>query len=595
MLNNIKSLENKDYTELRGRLISLFNTVIEDNRKINLSDVDNLRKTAIAIKAFDLVSFSMSLFAYINYKLNKLSYYKTLAILNDAKYLAMSSASYPAQKINNFFTGLIEFEEGNFDVSLELINRALNIIVSDDFDFDFNEKISGFQDKIKKLHQKKIISSEKPSFIPEHHNEDPLIALLKVGRTIALETNLDNLLTIIAQEIKLALDADRCTVFLLDEEKKELWSKVALGMNTKEIRFDSSLGLAGHVATTGETVNIKEAYKDKRFNKEIDKKSGYITKSILCMPIRNLSHQIVGVFQVLNKKDGYFTEKDEDLLIAIGSSAGIALENATLFNKQKQFIEEQKLLLSSFVDTLSASIDARDKITSGHSKRVTMYTMLICDRLNFDDKQKEVIRQASLLHDIGKIGIRDSVLQKEGKLTDDEYKHIQEHVKITYDILSRIYFSKEYEDIARIAASHHEKFDGSGYYRKLAGNNIPLGGRILAVSDVFDAITSKRHYRSKMPIEKAIDILIKDSGTHFDSRMVDTFLSIETDKIINVMITDNKKLEDNDKIVLSNYNLLNLYNLIVNHQIREHTSEEDRFISTFLKYYNDNVEENNDE
>ena len=130
------------------------------------------------------------------------------------------------------------------------------------------------------------------------------------------------------------------------------------------------------------------------------------------MPIRNMSHQIVGVFQVLNKKDGYFTEKDEDLLIAIGSSAGIALENATLFNKQKQFIENQKMLLSSFVDTLSASIDARDKITSGHSKRVTMYTMLICDRLNFDDKQKEVIRQASLLHDIGKIGIRDSVLQK---------------------------------------------------------------------------------------------------------------------------------------------------------------------------------------
>ena len=416
MLNNTKSIENKDYAELKENLVSLFNIVIEDNKKINIADVDNLRKMSIAIKAFDLVSFSMSIFAYVNYKLNKLNYYKTLAILNDAKYLAVSSASYPAQKINNFFTGLIEFEEGNFDVSLELINRALNIIVSDEY--DFNEKISEIEDKIKKLQQKKIISSEKPSFIPKHHGEDPLIALLKVGRTIALETNLDNLLTIIAQEIKLALDADRCTVFLLDEEKNELWSKVALGMNTKEIRFDSSLGLAGHVATTGETVNIKEAYKDKRFNKEIDKKSGYVTKSILCMPIRNMSHQIVGVFQVLNKKDGYFTEKDEDLLIAIGSSAGIALENATLFNKQKQFIEEQKLLLSSFVDTLSASIDARDKITSGHSKRVTMYTMLICDKLNFDDKQKEVIRQASLLHDIGKIGIRDSVLQKEGKLTD---------------------------------------------------------------------------------------------------------------------------------------------------------------------------------
>ena len=96
------------------------------------------------------------------------------------------------------------------------------------------------------------------------------------------------------------------------------------------------------------------------------------------MPIRNLSHQIVGVFQVLNKFNGDFTQKDEDLLIAIGSSAGIALENAHLFSKQKKLIEEQKKLFSSFINTLSVSIDARDKITSGHSKRVTLYANLIC-------------------------------------------------------------------------------------------------------------------------------------------------------------------------------------------------------------------------
>lgn len=584
MLNNTLDIKNKDYAEIKDSLISLFNKIIEDTKKVNFSDIDEIRKTSIAIKAFDLVSFSMSLFAYCNYKMRKLSYYKTLVILNDAKYLALSSSSYLAQKINTFFMGLIEFEEGNYDVSIELIHRALNISVEE---YDFDEKISDIEEKIKKLNQKKIISEEKPSFMPKQTGEDPLIALLKVGRSIALETNLDNLLTIVAQEIKLALDADRCTVFLLDEEKQELWSKVALGMNTKEIRFNVNLGLAGHVATTGETVNIKEAYKDARFNKEIDKKSGYVTKSILCMPIRNMSHQIVGVFQVLNKKDGYFTEKDEDLLIAIGSSAGIALENATLFNKQKQFIEEQKLLLSSFVDTLSASIDARDKITSGHSKRVTMYTMLICDKLNFDEKQKEVIRQASLLHDIGKIGIRDSVLQKEGKLTDEEYKHIQQHAKITYDILSKISFSKEYENVAKIAASHHEKYDGSGYFLKLKGDNIPLGGRILAVSDVFDAITSKRHYRSKMPIEKAIGILIKDSDTHFDKKMTDMFLSIEADKIINVMITDSKTLNENDKAILSKYTLYDIYALMTEHNEREHTLEEDRFVSTFLKYYND--------
>ncbi len=584
MLNNTLYIQDKNYEGIKDNLISLLNTVLDDNKRANIGTIDDLRKTSIAIKAFDLVSFSMSLFAYVQYKTHKLSYYKTLAILNDAKYLANSSESYLAQKINMFLLGLIEFEEENIDVSLDLIHGASNIAINEEFDLD--EKIFNFEEKIKKINQKKQISNEKPSFIPKHHTEDPLIAFLKVGRTIALETNMDNLLTVVAQEIKLALDADRCTVFLLDEEKNELWSKVALGMNTKEIRFNSSLGLAGHVATTGETVNIQEAYKDKRFNKEIDNQTGYVTKSILCMPIRNMSHQIVGVFQVLNKKDGYFTEKDEDLLIAIGSSAGIALENAALFNKQKKFIEEQRLLLSSFVDTLSASIDARDKITAGHSKRVTLYTMLICDKLNLDSREKEIIRQASLLHDIGKIGIRDSVLQKEGKLTEDEYKHIQQHVRITDDILSKIYFSKDYKDVAKIASSHHEKYNGSGYFRKLKGEDIPIGGRILAVSDVFDAITSKRHYRSKMPIEKAINIIVKDSGTHFDKNIADAFLSIETDKIIDVMLTGTLELDINDRAILNKYSLLNLYTLIALHKDRERTLDEDRFISTFLKYYN---------
>ena len=173
---------------------------------------------------------------------------------------------------------------------------------------------------------------------------------------MAVETDLDTLLTIIAKEINLALNADRCTVFLLDTEKNELWSKVALGMDLKEIRFDAKLGLAGYVVQTGETINIQDVYKDKRFNKEIDTQTGYKTKSILCMPIRNMSHEIIGAFQVLNKKGGVFTQKDEDLLIAIGSSAGIALENASLFNKQKQLIEEQKQLLSSFIDLIISSV-----------------------------------------------------------------------------------------------------------------------------------------------------------------------------------------------------------------------------------------------
>ena len=407
----VADVQDTQITQIRDFLLKTFDSVLDDTKTLKTSKIEQCHKKAISLKAFDLVSISMSLIGYIGYRWNQERYYKTLNILNDAHYLANSSNSLLALKINMYLMAQIEFFEQNYSQSLELIEAALHIKLEDTLDFD--EKIQNSKTKIEKHNKQKVISSAPPSFIPENNQqEDPLIALLKVGRTIAVETNIDTLLTIIAQEIKQALNADRCTVFLLDEEKHELWSKVALGLEMQEIRFASNLGLAGHVATTGETVNIKDAYTDRRFNKEIDMQTGYKTKTILCMPIRNLSHQIVGVFQVLNKKNGEFTNKDEDLLIAIGSSAGIALENANLFNKQKILIEEQKQLFSSFIDTLSASIDARDKITSGHSKRVTMYASLICDELDMNEKEKEVIKHASLLHDIGKIGIKDSILQK---------------------------------------------------------------------------------------------------------------------------------------------------------------------------------------
>lgn len=583
MTKTTATVEKNQKAELQSFLLKTFDTILDDTKALKTSKIEQCHKKAISLKAFDLVSISMSLMGYIGYRWNQERYYKTLNILNDAHYLANSSNSLLAMKINMYLMAQIEFLEQNYSQALELTEAALHIKLEDTIDFD--EKIQNSKSKIEKHNKQRVISSAPPTFIPENNQEDPLIALLKVGRTIAVETNIDTLLTIIAQEIKQALNADRCTVFLLDEEKHELWSKVALGLEMQEIRFASNLGLAGHVATTGETVNIKDAYTDKRFNKEIDMQTGYKTKTILCMPIRNLSHQIVGVFQVLNKKGGEFTDKDEDLLIAIGSSAGIALENANLFNKQKILIEEQKQLFSSFIDTLSASIDARDKITSGHSKRVTMYASLICDELDMSEKEKEVIKHASLLHDIGKIGIKDSILQKEGKLTDDEYNHIKLHANMTHDILGKIYVTKEFENVALIASSHHERYDGKGYFLGLKGDDIPLGGRILAVCDVFDAITSKRHYRSKMEIQDAIKILMDGANAHFDKKIVDVFLSITCDKIINVLTCDfNLEIAQNDKLLLEKYKLADLYAILQKKD--EGESHEKTVAAVFNKYYN---------
>ncbi len=580
----LKNISKNNYNDIKNCLVDSFFDIFCQNsrgKSFSNSELTSLHKSAIANKFFDLVSIIMSYIAINNYKQGA-RYYQTLNLLNDSKYLANSSSSAIAQKINLFCAGLIEYYEKNTDIALNLINASLYIKLKDEKRLD--EAIYTFKQKIENENTKKAIPAIPPSFIPNEIKDSALLALLQVGRTIAIETNIDNLLTIIAQQIQQALGADRCTVFLLDDEHNELWSKVALGLESREIRFSANKGLAGHVALSGETINIKNAYESEYFNKEIDLETGYKTRNILCMPIRNLSHQIVGVFQVLNKIEGDFTQKDEDLLIAIGSSAGIALENANLFNKQKKLIEEQKNLFTSFINALSASIDARDKITSGHSKRVMMYAGLICDKCKLSEKEKETIKNASLLHDIGKIGIKDSILQKEGKLTKDEYEHIKEHVKITHNILKEVYISKNFKEVASIASSHHEKFDGSGYFKGLKGEQIPFGGRILSVCDVFDAITSKRHYRDKMEIKDALDIIINGKNNHFDENITNAFLNISTYDILNVMLSNtNCKILQKEENLLKEFNLNELYDIVNNKDTA--ISKQKKLIRTFNKYY----------
>lgn len=417
-------------------------------------------------------------------------------------------------------------------------------------------------------------------------SKDPLLALLRLGRSIAAQTDIDRLIEVIAQETKVALNADRCTVFLYDKEKNELWSKVALGMNSKEIRFPANQGLAGHVITTGETLNIQNAYESEYFNPEIDRQTGYHTQSILCMPIRNLEHKIIGVFQILNKQGGkFFTNEDEDLLVAIGSNASIALENANLFAKQMQMIEEQQKSFDSFINTLATSIDARDKITSGHSLRVTQYTSIIAREMGFDDDKIDVFEKAALLHDIGKIGIQDNVLLKEGRLTDEEYKHIQKHAEITYDILNKMYFTERLKDVPEIASSHHEKYDGSGYFRNKKGEEIHIGGRILAVSDVFDAITSKRHYRDRMEIANVLKIIQESSGSHFDPKVVDAFFNVSVDKILTILITAyEKELSEDEVAYFSAYKIFDLYKAASTFEESRNQAEND-LVYQFNKLY----------
>ena len=545
----IKCISSKDYIAAQNYISDIYNVAQNTNNN-------------------KILSIVLSLNAMIQYSIGTSD---GSEFLDEASFLAKNEEDKTAALINEFVKGNINFAENNKDIALIHYNNALKTASQND-EFSLSELINT---RIKQLQNGMDYS------LPTQ--TDPLVSLVKISRSITALTDIDELLKVIAQETKNAMQADRCTVFLWDKESNELWSKVALGVENKEIRFPADKGLAGYVVQSGETVNITDAYSDSRFNPEVDKKTGYKTKTILCMPIMNNSHEIIGAFQVLNKIDGIFTKNDEDLLIAIGGSASIALENAQLFDQQLQMYREQKLLFESFIDTLATSVDARDKITAGHSTRVRMYSSLLADELNFDKKDKSLLEKAATLHDIGKIGIRDSVLQKEGKLTDEEYKHIQEHVRITHNILNKLYMSPDFRIITEMASSHHEKYDGSGYYRHLKGEEITLGGRILAVADVFDAITSKRHYRDKMPIKNVLNIIIEGSGKHFDPTLADTFMKISLDKIINVFLSETGgSISAQDNEVLSKHNLYDIRNISDNQTQNEN---ETYLLDLFNKYY----------
>ena len=524
------------------------------------------------------ISLCLSLISFLDYSEDKNAYEDAIKLLHDANFMAQRANSDTAILINELILGNLNFSEGNRDVALIHYNNALKLSVIED-KYSLSDTINT---RIRQLQNNMDYSLPTKS--------DPLVSLVKISRSITALTDIDELLRVIAEETKNAIQADRCTVFLWDKDTDELWSKVALGLDSsKEIRFPADKGLAGYVVKTGESLNIVDAYNDSRFNPEVDLKTGYRTKTILCMPITNNNREIIGAFQVLNKIDGVFTKNDEDLLIAIGGSASIALENAQLFDKQLQMYHEQKLLFDSFIDTLAIAVDARDKITAGHSTRVRLYSTLLAQEIDMAPKDIALLEKAAILHDIGKIGIRDSVLQKDGKLTDEEYKHIQEHVRITHNILNRIYMSQDFRIITEMACSHHEKWDGSGYYRHLKGEEITLGGRILAVADVFDAITSRRHYRDKMPIVNVINILIKDSGSHFDKSLVDTFLNISLNKIIRGFLSEsNGKMKPEDENVLNQYDLLDIHRIGTK---EERTADEQRIFDLFNAYYTGKFEE----
>ncbi len=352
--------------------------------------------------------------------------------------------------------------------------------------------------------------------INDRISEDKFQLILRVGQAFNSVIEIDRLFELIASTTSRLLEAERCSIYVVDTEQNTLWTRAAEGEN--RIAIPIGVGIAGAVAESGEYITVDDAYEDPRFNHEIDRETGYRTKSLIAGPLINNTGEIIGVIQVLNVKKGNFSIGDEQLLRSLSGFAGNALENALLY-------DELKTTFHSVLQVLAATIDAKHHYTAGHTARVADYSCGIGREMSLSEDELEILRVAAFLHDYGKIAIRDNVLTKPGKLSDEEYEEMKSHAMKTSEILSKMHFSAGYKEVPLIAGAHHEKYDGSGYPAKLSNDDIPLGARIMAVADVFDALTSDRDYRKAMKPHEALELIRKEVGTSFDPKVFAAFES----------------------------------------------------------------------
>lgn len=360
---------------------------------------------------------------------------------------------------------------------------------------------------------------------------EKLKLLLNVSRLIASRLELKPLIEEVVSQASRLVSADRSTLWLYSRRSHEIYTFIGEGLS-QEIRMPMGKGVAGVAASERRVILINDAYASPYFNREVDLKTGYRTRSLLAVPMESHDGRLLGVFQAVNRLDerdpdgvGEFSDEDVELLTALASQAAVAVENALLYSELKQ-------MFNSFIVTLAQSVDAKDATTSNHTKMVTGIAVAIARHLGLSRDRVERVRIAAVLHDYGKIGVPDEVLNKPGKLEDLEFLQMRSHCIKTILILSRIAFGRGLEDIPRIAGLHHEKLDGQGYPFGLKAEEIPLESRVLAAADVFQALTQTRPYKQGLPPERALaecrtmtewhtDRFGNECGPHLDGNVVD--------------------------------------------------------------------------
>lgn len=353
--------------------------------------------------------------------------------------------------------------------------------------------------------------------------------------------DIDSLLDGILSEARSFTNADAGSIFLVDKDllnfsyvqnntlaqkdkthNKHIYSNFTLPINDKSI--------AGYVAHTGKPLIIDDVYEldenlTYHFNHSFDEFSHYRTKSMLTVPLITSTKNIIGIMQIINAQDDEgkvipFTSQDEMYVSFFANNASIAIERA----KMTREIILRMIKMAELRDP---------KETGAHVNRVGSYVIEIYQQWakmkNIDEveikRYKDILRISAMLHDVGKVAISDSILKKEGKLSDDEYVVMKTHTQQGADLFGDTVSELDVLS-AQIALTHHEKWDGTGYPSGMKGEEIPIAGRITALADVYDALICRRVYKDPWPEEKVLNLIKDQSGKHFDAEVVDAFMAI---------------------------------------------------------------------
>ena len=355
------------------------------------------------------------------------------------------------------------------------------------------------------------------------------LEILRAG-DLAILSSLDLNLTlkVFLQQVVDQLKVDAADVLLFNTGTQMLEYTAGIGFLTsgiKDLRIPLGTGYAGKIALERRSMYISDINMTGPFDRRGllggEKFISYFGSPLIA------KGQVKGVLEVFQRSSFYPADNWLSFLETLGGQAAIAIDNASLFANLQQMNMDLSIAYDRTLEGWSHALDLRDKETEGHTQRVTELCMRLAKEFNIRENDMLNIRRGALLHDIGKMGVPDQVLNKPGELTDEEQRIIKMHPTFAFEMLSPISFLQPAIDIPYC---HHERWDGSGYPRGLKGEVIPLTARIFAVADVWDALTSDRPYRKAISREEALQYFREQAGKQFDPQVVDSFLVLMSKK-----------------------------------------------------------------